>query len=237
MYNFLKKIYSKEVFNPGILGVLINPFFFARRSLYKSIMAHSTKIKGRLLDVGCGNKPYKDLFTVSEYIGLEIASAQHSQADCFYNGKRFQFGNDAFDSIICNQVVEHVFNPDEFFEELRRVLKPGGYLLLTVPFVWDEHEQPNDYARYSSYGISFMLEKHGFKLEYSQKTLNDIRVFFQLINLYIYKKTLTKYAYVNLLSSFFLMAPFNILGSVLYMMLPGNNDFYMDNTIFARKKE
>ena len=201
------------------------------------MMSHSANIKGRLLDVGCGNKPYKDLFTVSEYIGVEIASSQHSEADCFYNGKRFQFGDDAFDSIICNQVFEHVFNPDEFVEELRRVLKPGGCLLLTVPFVWDEHEQPNDYARYSSYGISFILGKHGFKLECSGKTLSDSRVFFQLINTYIYKKTLTKYAYANLLSSFFLMAPFNVLGSILHMMLPSNSDFYMDNIILARKKE
>ena len=58
---------------------------------------------------------------------------------------------------MCNQVLEHVFNPDDFVREIARVLKPGGALLLTVPFVWNEHEQPYDYARYSSFGLRAFL--------------------------------------------------------------------------------
>jgi SAM-dependent methyltransferase len=66
-------------------------------------------------------------------------------------------------------VLEHVFNPDDFLNEVNRVLKPSGKLLLTVPFVWDEHEQPYDYARYSSFGLRSLLEKHGFSIVKHEK--------------------------------------------------------------------
>ena len=99
----------------------------------------------------------------------------------------FPFESEQFDSVLCNQVLEHVFNPDFFISEISRVLKPSGKLLLFVPFVWDEHEQPNDYARYSSFALKFMLEKHGFRLISQIKTCADATIIFQLINAYLYK--------------------------------------------------
>ena len=75
--------------------------------------------------------------------------------------------------MLCNQVLEHVFNPQEFLGELGRVLARGGRLLLTVPFVWDEHEQPFDYARYSSFGLKALLEQHGFRVLQHRKLLAE----------------------------------------------------------------
>ena len=117
-------------------------------------------MNGRLLDVGCGRKPYRDLFPTKDYVGLEIDTPENrlrNQADIFYDGNSFPFEDHDFDGIICNQVLEHVFNPDQFVRELRRVLKSRGLLLLTVPFVWDEHEQPRDYARYTSFGLKSLV--------------------------------------------------------------------------------
>lgn len=93
----------------------------------------------------------------------------------------------SYGGVICNQVLEHVFNPDLFLQEIFRVLKPGGKLLMTVPFVWDEHEQPWDYARYSSFGLRSLLERNGFIVDEQRKTNADARVLFQLINAYLYK--------------------------------------------------
>ena len=234
----LKTIYFKEMFAPGFLAIFINPFYFARKGLYKNISSLAGKISGKTLDIGCGSKPYEDLYNSSEYVGLEYDTPEYrlsKNADYFYDGKKFPFENESFDSAVANQVFEHVFNPDNFLTELHRILKPGGMLLMTMPFVWDEHEQPYDFARYSSYGIRSLLEGHGFDVVEQRKSVDDIRVIFQLINAYLLKKLVTKNAKLNQLYILLFMSPFNIIGELLNIILPSNADLYLDNIILARK--
>jgi len=236
----LRDVMARAMFYPGFLGLFINPFYFARKGLLQHIRDLGPKIIGETLDVGCGNKHYKKLFASSEYIGLEIdsdANRKVKSADYYYDGHQFPFDDGVFDSLVTNQVFEHVFNPDEFLDESFRVLKPGGFLLMTVPFVWDEHEQPYDFARYSSFGIRHLLEQHGFEIVEQRKSMDDIRVIFQLINAYIYKKTVTSSARLNLLLTILLMAPWNILGELLHWILPRNPDLYLDNIVLAKKQE
>ncbi len=114
-------------------------------------------------------------------------------------------------------------------------MKPGGNLLLTTPFVWDEHEQPVDFARYSSFGLRDLLARNGFVIVEMRKSVNDIRVVFQLVNVYLHKKTLTGNPYVNMLTMILLMAPINIAGTIFGAALPRNNDLYLDNVVLARK--
>jgi SAM-dependent methyltransferase len=234
----IKHNLEKEEFNPGFIGIFTNPFYFARKGLFQNLKEMASPINGKTLDVGCGQKPYRELFESTEYIGLELDSPENrinKKADYFYDGLLFPFKDEEFDSIITNQVLEHVFNPTEFLAEVNRVLKQQGTLLLTVPFVWDEHEQPFDYARYSSFGISDLLKKSGFEILEHKKSMSDIRIIFQLINDYIYKKTASKSYYINLLCSIFLMAPFNILGEFAAIILPANEDLYLDNIVLAKK--
>jgi SAM-dependent methyltransferase len=234
----LRRYVNKQAFRPVLFGMLVNPFYFARKGFFEQISDLAKNITGRTLDVGCGQKPYETLFKASQYIGLEIDSPenrQHKKADYFYDGNTFPFQDGEFDSIVINEVFEHVFNPDGFLGELNRVLKPEGRMLMTVPFCWDEHEQPNDYARYSSFGLISIVERHGFKVIERRKSMNDIRVIFQLLNGYLYKKTVTPNGYLNLLTTFLLMAPFNLLGALLSKILPGNDDLYLDNIIVAQK--
>lgn len=236
----LKSLYREAQFRPGLIAVFVNPFYFARKGLYHNIRALASEIHGRTLDVGCGQKPYRSLFLSSEYIGLEIDTPENrkrKQADVYYDGNVFPFHESEFDSVVINEVFEHVFNPDGFLSEVRRVLKPGGALLMTVPFVWDEHEPPWDYARYSSYGLSAILGKHGFRVEVLRKSIDDIRVVFQLLTGYIHKKTVTQSPFVNLLLTLLLIAPFNLLGELLGVILPKNEDLYLDNVVLARKGE
>ena len=81
--------------------------------------------------------------------------------------------------VVANEVFEHVFNPLDFLGVIKRVLRPGGMLLMTVPFVWDEHEQPYDFARYSSFGIKSVLEKNGFEIIAQRKTVTNFGVIIQ----------------------------------------------------------
>lgn len=234
----LKSYVRDQQFNPGLIGLMVNPFFHARHGLYQAIAEMAPKLDGRLLDVGCGRKPYRNLFAAEEYVGLEIdtpVNRMSKRADYYYDGDSFPFPDQRFDGVICNQVLEHVFTPDRFLAEIKRVLKPGGKLLLTIPFVWDEHEQPWDYARYSSFGLKSLLEKSGFEIAEQRKINADVRVLFQLINAYLYKVLWTRQPIVNLVVCALMMAPFNILGALLYRLLPVNPDLYLDQLVLARK--
>jgi SAM-dependent methyltransferase len=235
----LKKFYRRQQFEPGWIGLWINPFFPARRALARHLRDLGSRISGRTLDVGCGQKPYESFFQSSEYIGIELDTPDnrtYKKADRYYDGKTFPFSAGEFDSVVSNQVLEHVLELDLFLDEIHRVLKPDGLLLLTVPFMWDEHEQPVDFGRYSSFGLEYILKKHDFEVLEHRKSVTDIRAVFQLINAYLAGKTFTRNQYLNLATAFFLLAPFNICGELLARILPPNENLYLDNVVLARKR-
>lgn len=233
-----REFYRKQAFFPGPLGIFVNPFYLARSALHQAMRECANTLHGRLLDVGCGSKPYRSLFKVAEYVGLDIdnpITRQRDMADVFYSGQDFPFEPRSFDAVLCNQVLEHVFNPEEFVAEIERVLKPGGKLLLTVPFVWDEHEQPWDYARYSSFGLKALLEKKGFRIISHRKLRADASVLFQLANAYLFKLTQDWPRPVNLLFTATIMATVTILGLLGARLLPDNPDLYLDHVLLAEK--
>jgi SAM-dependent methyltransferase len=234
----ITSLIKKEQFNPTIVGIVTNPFYFSRRGLFLAMSELAKELNGRLLDVGCGSKPYEPYIAVNQYVGLEIDSERSrttSKADFFYDGKVFPFKNEEFDSLLVNEVFEHVFNPTEFLAEVNRVLKMNGKVLLTVPFVWDEHEQPYDYARYTFFGLKYILEQYGFEVIQHKKSIADARVIFQLINEYIYKKTYVENPALRQVVNTLLISPFTILGIVISAVLPSNEDLYLDNIVLARK--
>jgi hypothetical protein len=103
--------------------------------------------------------------------------------------------------------------------------------------VWDEHEQPRDYGRYSSFGLAALLERHGFKILRHTKTAVGVKALCQMINGYLYKITVTGRPYVDLLTTLLLMAPFNLAGTVLSRITPRNTDLFLDNVVLAEKVE
>jgi SAM-dependent methyltransferase len=227
---------KSQQFQPGWAGAFVNPFFLARRQLWREIAAASHQLSGRLLDVGCGSQPYRALFSACVYTGLDIDSPRTralAVADAFYDGRRFPFDDACFDAVLCNQVLEHVFNPAEFLSEVRRVMTPGARLLLTVPFVWDEHEQPWDYARYSSFGLRALLERHGFRVLQQRKLMADSSLLFQLAVAYLYKVTLMRSTYLNLFVTALLFGPLSLFGLLAGTLLPKNADLFLDQLVVA----
>jgi SAM-dependent methyltransferase len=234
----LRAFYNKQMFFPTWVGVLINPFYFARANLHSAMQEFSPMLHGQLLDVGCGSKPYQTLFRVDRYVGLDIdsvTSRTRKQADYFYDGKQFPLPDSSFDAVLCNQVLEHVFNPEEFLHEIVRVMKPGGRLLLTVPFVWDEHEQPYDYARYTSFGLRALLERPGLKVVRQGKLGADASVLFQLANAYFFKISRSLPRPIRALTVAPLMAAINLCGIVARWLLPSNPDLFLDHVVLAEK--
>ena len=230
----------KQSFQPGFPAIFLNPFYFIRRSLFLYIRKLAPRLSGRLLDFGCGRKPYENLFNVDEYIGIDMEQTGHehknSKIDVYYDGKNIPFPDESFDSVFCSEVFEHVFNLDEIITEIRRVMKPGGKILITVPFLWNEHEVPYDFGRYSSYGIKYLLEKHEFEILDLQKSGNFARVNCQMTALYFYSIIDVKNPALNFLLRMLFIIPINILGSLFMPLLPKNSTLYFNNVVLATKK-
>ena len=141
--------------------------------VHRIIRIHLTRvaakyIAGRLLDIGCGEKPYKKLFApfVSEHIGIDYKDTPHdiSQIDRFGTAYTIPADNEEFDCVICTAVLEHLEEPEKALNECFRVLRPGGVAIYTVPFIWHLHEEPRDFFRYSKYGLKYLFKKAQFEI-------------------------------------------------------------------------
>jgi SAM-dependent methyltransferase len=233
-------MYNRIQFNPGFLGLFFSPFFFIRRRLYHSIKKYSNSLTGKTLDLGCGSKPYKSLFTGStQYIGVDIENPGHDHTnediDVYYDGKTLPFENECFDSVFFSEVLEHVFNADEILTEIHRVLKKDGKMLLTVPFAWDEHEVPNDFGRYTTFGIQHLLEKNHFEIIHIEKSGHFFEVLMQLFIHYLRHILFIRNKYINLLINMVLISPFTIIGFMLTLLAPRRNSLYFNNIVLAKK--
>jgi len=135
--------------------------YFIIKSLQESVLKkYSRYLGGRVLDVGCGAKPYKLLLPgACEYVGMDCAKGV--KPECFGSIPGLPFKDDVFDSVLCTEVLEHLPEPDKAITEIRRVLKKDGYLYVTVPQTWGLHYEPNDYWRFTQYGIAHLLKRGG----------------------------------------------------------------------------
>ncbi len=160
----------------------LNPYWIELRALHASVEFLAPRAKGRMLDVGCGERPYEQLFKphVTQYVGLEyppVADNLHPEiwgmlhlirgvVDVFGDGMQMPFRAQQFDTVLALEMLEHVRDPDACVGEIARVLKPDGRLLLTVPFVAPLHQWPFDYLRFTPRGIDALLARHGFEIEH-----------------------------------------------------------------------
>jgi SAM-dependent methyltransferase len=225
-------------FNPSIT----HPSYLTRNRLLKGLKKYSTKLNGRLLDFGCGSKPYQSLFEVDEYVGVDFENPGHphlnEKIDFFYDGKLLPFSDAQFDSILSSEVFEHIFNLEQMLKELNRVLKPGGQMLITCPFAICEHEVPNDFARYSSFAIQHLLKQNGFEIVAFEKLGNSVETVSQLFLMYIHQHItpfVRKVPVVRSLFRFCVYTSINILTVISSKILPDKRDLYLNNIVLARK--
>jgi SAM-dependent methyltransferase len=240
MLKKLNKYYLSQLFHPDILSVFINPFYFIRKRLYSEIKQKAPLLQGKVLDLGCGLKPYRNLFTnATEYIGVDIENSGHDHSkedvDVYYDGDSIPFDDGHFKGLFFSEVLEHVFEPEALLKEMNRVLEKNGLLLLTSPFAWDEHEVPFDFGRYTVYGLRHLLQKSGFEIIEIKKSGHYIEVIFQYIINYLRQLLYTKNKYVNLLINICFIFPFTLLGIVFKSILPRKHSLYFNNIVLAKK--
>ena len=126
-------------------------------------------VRGTLVDVGCGAQPYRVLLDPSvDYIGIDTAQAgtafgYETPGTRYYDGRIWPVDDRSADSVLATETLEHVLDPVQFLTEADRVLKPGGTLILTVPFAARWHFIPHDFWRFTPSGLRELLAARKFE--------------------------------------------------------------------------
>jgi SAM-dependent methyltransferase len=174
---------------------------------------HDSKLKqyapeyfrGRLIDIGCGTKPYKALLSpyVTQHIGVDHEDTRHdiSNIDRFGTAYNIPAEDGEFDCALCTAVLEHLEEPEMAIRECYRVLKEGRTAIYSVPFIWHLHEEPRDFYRFSKYGLKYLFEKVGFEI-IEIKALSGFWVTFDQILVYnIYRFNRGPLRYIPIIPS------------------------------------
>ncbi len=147
----------------------LHPQWLVLRRERTAFAAAGAVLKGRVLDIGCADKPLRPhLNDEVQYLGLDYyATAKQlydTQPDVYGDGQRLPFADASFDGVALLDVLEHLPDPETSIAEIERVLVPGGVLALQVPFVYPLHDAPFDFHRWTRYGLTRLLAFHGFEL-------------------------------------------------------------------------
>jgi len=125
--------------------------------------------RGRLIDLGCGRVPLYDVYKnyVTDNVCVDWINTIHRNDFVDYEcdlSQALPFCDEAFETIIISDVLEHIPNPDVIWREMSRILARGGKILLNVPFYYWLHEQPHDYYRYTKFALMRFAESVGLKI-------------------------------------------------------------------------
>jgi SAM-dependent methyltransferase len=125
-----------------------------------------------ILDFGCGNKPFEIYIRKlihsndkNSYIGCDIVQSSEKKVDIICDATNIPLQSESYNIIICIQVIEHIFDHRKMLEEAYRLLKPGGKLILSGPFIWEMHEIPYDFYRFTFFGFQTLIKRSGFEIK------------------------------------------------------------------------
>ena len=173
-------------------GIFVNPFYITRKQLFYAVkdLAETVSPQASVLDVGCGMKPYQKLWKTKNYLGIDVHGGglkdQAKKPDKYFDGQKIPYSSTRFDVVIATEVLEHVEFPEKLLQEVKRVLKPGGQLFLTMPFVWPEHGIPFDFQRYTSFRHERLLADRGFKVLTIKPTTGAFGTCGQILSDFLY---------------------------------------------------
>lgn len=168
----------KNIFSPS-------KFFYSFVEEHLSKYRHLAK--GRLVDVGCGQKPFRHLFeNIDSYYGVDIG--ENSQADLICDVLDLKIEDDSADSVLCTQVLEHVNEPNTLISEISRICRKEAVVLLTAPHISRIHLEPYDFFRFTKYGLKHLFEKNGFEIIAIEEMGGFFLTMAYLTNFYLRKK-------------------------------------------------
>lgn len=242
MKHWIKSMYNRIDSSRYIMSPLslFQYSYINKKWIYTGIKKHRDYITGDVLDFWCGKKPYQSLFNYHTYTWVDVEVSGHDNSlhkiDVYRDGKRLPFEDNSFDSIIAIEVFEHIFNLDEVLYELHRVLKPWGHLLSTTPFFIHEHEQPYDFARYSSFWLKHLYTIHDFTVIHADQYGNYGEVILQLIIRYWWKVLTTRNTILTVLIRIVFGIPIILIWNLLsFLTLPVKQWWYLNNVFLVKK--
>ncbi len=143
--------------------------WYANGLLERAISTMTRGLSGDVVvDLGCGEQPYRWMLGgFRRYVGFDSPSRPDSaaHADVFGDATALPFRDATADAVLCTEVMEHVAKPATMIAEIVRILRPGGTLVLSVPFTWHLHDEPYDYWRFTEFGLRRVLESGGLRVE------------------------------------------------------------------------
>jgi SAM-dependent methyltransferase len=153
---------------PTSLFRKLDPFEAAIHDFVESV-ASNTRSGAAVLDAGAGECRFKPLFRNAEYVGIDFAqgdpSWDYSKVDVIGRLEQMPFSDQTFERVLSIVVLEHTPEPAIAIGEFNRVLKHGGSVHIIVPHMWEEHQKPFDFFRFTSGGIRYLLESAGFRVK------------------------------------------------------------------------
>lgn len=127
---------------------------------------HEDMYTGVLYDLGAGESPYRDYFLqhADQYVAVDWSGeSEGTTIDIVADlNEPLTIESECADSVVSLSVLEHLCEPQVMLNEAFRILKPGGPILLQVPWQWWIHSEPYDYYRYTPYGLAYLMERAGF---------------------------------------------------------------------------
>lgn len=156
-----------DFLNPQCLPTTLD-VFLVRRAVLDVLCAELMNFNGTVLDIGCGYMPYKSLLLsppsrAERYIGLDLKNDTYRQADLEWDGRTIPLESNSVHCALATEVFEHCQEPEIVMREALRVMKPGGLLFFTVPFLWPLHDVPHDEYRYTPFALRRHLSNSRFQ--------------------------------------------------------------------------
>lgn len=158
----------KKVLNP-LLNTPLHPQWLIR-GRNRTLIEWLRGFEGIVLDIGCADGwPKQFLPANCRYVGLdypETATGWYgTKPNVYGDAGRLPIATKSVDAVLLLDVLEHLASVDNAIEEIARILKPGGQLLLQMPFLYPLHDEPRDFTRLSRHGIGNLVQRHGLAVE------------------------------------------------------------------------
>jgi len=116
-----------------------------------------------VLDYGAGNSPFESFVSCDSYVKIDVIQNIYNSIDyIILPDESLPLRDSSFDLVLLIDVLEHVNNYNFVLSDIKRILKPGGKLIISIPFMYREHETPFDIVRFTSFGLKSIIEfNHG----------------------------------------------------------------------------
>ncbi len=198
---------------------VLHPQWRANQLHQESQQVFSTIQNALVLDVGSGNASYR--IAENNYLvrldypetGKNYLSREDVQADA----RALPFNTDSIDIVFLLEVLEHIPDTEQVLADVQRILKPGGILYISVPFIYPAHDLPYDYFRFSVGGLQYLLQKYGLQPEMIRQHGNSIVTLLQITNLALLEpvRLLLDKNRILALSCFLILYPACLLNNIL----------------------